>query len=322
MLHFHQVNMGRVRRYKKYKACDPFSSNNGGEASFDNNRKNSGSCDEPPELFDERSKKKKRRKEWDWENEDERDLMIQRDAMREIQHNKTNTTKNMKKIEGKRENETMKQFKRRLRQETRITLKEEVKKLSSTAQKRKLRLKERKLKREGKSKPKPSEEPEFASHENNMEQHESSDMKVTQIRKSTESNTATLDYVRERVDNPPDLTIFKLQMKIPMKKVSNDFKSSSVVVVDASDEEVMSLESKKDKKRRFEDIISSNSLDEESSFVVDTFKSSSSSMKTISSMKSNANKKAHSNNNREEMELLRSKVQEAYREIKRKRSSA
>ena len=45
----------------------------------------------------------------------------------------------------------MKEFKQRLRQHTRMALKEETKKMSSTAQKKKLRLKERKLKREGKA---------------------------------------------------------------------------------------------------------------------------------------------------------------------------
>lgn len=135
--------MGRVKRYKKFKACDPFSKQ------F-NRREIDNVHDEPPNIFDdklERIEKKAKRLE---NNE-----MYQ---MRKFVHltDKTATSsvssikEEIKKIEGKREDESMKTFKKRLRQETRETLRDEIKGLTSTAQKKKLRLKERKQQRKAK----------------------------------------------------------------------------------------------------------------------------------------------------------------------------
>lgn len=45
--------MGRVRRYKKFKACDPFSKKS--SAPIDTVH------DEPPEMFEQRSKRKENR---------------------------------------------------------------------------------------------------------------------------------------------------------------------------------------------------------------------------------------------------------------------
>jgi len=45
--------MGRVRRYKKFKACDPFSKKS--SAPIDTVH------DEPPEMFEQRTKRKEKR---------------------------------------------------------------------------------------------------------------------------------------------------------------------------------------------------------------------------------------------------------------------
>jgi hypothetical protein len=135
--------MGRVRRYKKVKSCDPFSKN------F-NRREIDTIHDEPPNIFDdkiERLEKKARRLE---NNQmfQTRKFHKLTDSSSVVSSSATSNFKEeIKKIEGKRDDETMKAFKKRLRQQTRETLRDEIKGLTSTAQKRKLRLKERKQQR-------------------------------------------------------------------------------------------------------------------------------------------------------------------------------
>jgi hypothetical protein len=136
--------MGRVKKYKKFKACDPFSKQ------F-NRREIDNIHDEPPSTFEdklERSLKKAKRLE---NNEMYQIRKFSKQTDHTAMSSVTSIKEEMKKIEGKREDETMKTFKKRLRQETRETLRDEIKGLTSTAQKKKMRLKERKLKRkEGK----------------------------------------------------------------------------------------------------------------------------------------------------------------------------
>ena len=132
--------MGRVKRYKKFKACDPFSKQ------F-NRREIDNVHDEPPNIFDDKTErivKKAKRKE--------NNSMLQiRKFAKLTDHTAvssvTSIKDEIKKIEGKREDETMKTFKKRLRQETRETLRDEIIGLTATAQKKKLRLKERKQQR-------------------------------------------------------------------------------------------------------------------------------------------------------------------------------
>ena len=84
--------------------------------------------------------------------EDLDDLMLQREALRELAQKKelgvdpTNKRK-QKQLEGKKEGESMKAFKRRIRQETRKTLHEELSNTSATSIKRKEKLKEIKQKK-------------------------------------------------------------------------------------------------------------------------------------------------------------------------------
>lgn len=132
--------MGRVKRYKKFKACDPFSKQ------F-NRREFDDVHDEPPNLFEdkqERSVKKAKRLE---NNEMFQIRKFAKNTDHTASSSVTSVKEEIKKIEGKREDESMKSFKKRLRQETRETLRDEIKGLTATAQKKKQRLKERKQQR-------------------------------------------------------------------------------------------------------------------------------------------------------------------------------
>ena len=135
--------MGRVRKYKKLKACDPFANRGKG------GREGASEHDEPPELFEAREQKARKRKERSWDDDNSRELMLQREALRTLRESEKSSSANARKIEGKKTDETMKDFKMRIRQETRNALRDELKNLTSTAKKRKERLKERKIKREG-----------------------------------------------------------------------------------------------------------------------------------------------------------------------------
>jgi len=133
--------MGRVRKYKKYKSCDPYAKKK--KATVDDR------VDEPPDLFEAREHADRKRKERRFDDENVRELLLQREAVRSLKEEEKKKAANDRKIEGKKESESMKDFKTRVRQETRKTLQEELKNMTSTAKKRKERLKERKAKRKG-----------------------------------------------------------------------------------------------------------------------------------------------------------------------------
>jgi len=133
--------MGRVRSYKKIKSCDPFSKKKKSVADDVH--------DEPPDHFDDRVRRDVARKDRLWQDDNSRELMLQREAVRNLKETERQKMSTDRKIEGKKEDESMKEFKTRIRQETRNTLRDELKNMTSTAKKRKERLKERKLKRKG-----------------------------------------------------------------------------------------------------------------------------------------------------------------------------
>jgi hypothetical protein len=64
--------MGRVRRYKKFKACDPFSKRKITEV--DNVH------DEPPNLFEERIRKDRKRKDLELNDEDLYEVYLRSEA--------------------------------------------------------------------------------------------------------------------------------------------------------------------------------------------------------------------------------------------------
>ena len=109
--------MGRVRRYKKFKACDPFSKRNGTKIDTVH--------DEPPEMFEERTKRKEKKRtrvtDLGLENEDdEYEKYLRLEMLKSSKSNDKSLNKPIRKIEGKRDNESSKEFKQRIRQETRI----------------------------------------------------------------------------------------------------------------------------------------------------------------------------------------------------------
>ena len=132
--------MGRVKRYKKFKACDPFSKQ------F-NRREIDNIHDEPPNVFEDKLEKIVKKAKRLENNEMYQIRKFSKQTDHTASSSVTSIKEEMKKIEGKREDESMKTFKKRLRQETRETLRDEIRGLTSTAQKKKLRLKERKLQR-------------------------------------------------------------------------------------------------------------------------------------------------------------------------------
>ena len=147
--------MGRVQRYKKIKAIDP--------ASKKKRAVEDTIHDEAPDVYNNKVKNSIKRLKLQWEDDATREKLLQKEARREIRLKEKNgrTTKSdgsnpnvnvalEKSVEGKREDESMKAFKNRIRKETKMLLHTEIRKMTSTAQKKKLRLNERKRKREGK----------------------------------------------------------------------------------------------------------------------------------------------------------------------------
>lgn len=208
--------MGRVKRYKKFKACDPFSKQ------F-NRREIDNIHDEPPNVFEDKIEKieKKAKRLENNEMYQIRKFSKQTDhtasSSSSSSSSVTSIKEEMKKIEGKREDETMKTFKKRLRQETRETLRDEIKGLTSTAQKKKLRLKERKLQRKkgkvpehldtnGKQKKGDRDEDETLDREfgaSETGQLRASDLDGAQM--TFAQNDADEVKFGERVEAPPDL---------------------------------------------------------------------------------------------------------------------
>jgi hypothetical protein len=160
--------------------------------------------------------------------------------------------KKLKKIEDKRDDETQREFKMRLRQETRETLRDEFKKSSSTAIKRKERLKIRKLKREGKKIPSsrgasgnsgdgddddddydddevdPNEDFEAIERDFLRNKAEMREREAAMVNKSKAENMARshpfLGSTDNNVNAPPDLSLFKIKMKGAPKTI--DLKSA------------------------------------------------------------------------------------------------
>lgn len=186
--------MGRVKRYKKLKACDPFSKQ------F-NRREVDTNHDEPPNVFEAKAQRHAK-KAARFENNE----MYQMRKIFKLNglEMPSSGKDDMKKIEGKRNDESMKSFKKRLRQETRETLRDEIKGLTSTAKKRKIRLRDRKQQRKKGSK---------QSHSSEVFEREFSSSETGQLRPS-DMDGAKIDFdapdtnrikFGERVEAPPDL---------------------------------------------------------------------------------------------------------------------
>jgi hypothetical protein len=141
--------MGRVRKYKKIKACDPNSKQNNGRRAAAADMRH----DDPPEEHDARAKRKAKALERPFDDLDHAERMLQREAMRALRNaqtadatgtsnnNKNNTTTSA----GKRADETMRDFQKRIRNETKVALRDELQKMTKTAQKKKEHMRAKKL---------------------------------------------------------------------------------------------------------------------------------------------------------------------------------
>ena len=136
--------MGRVRKYKKIKACDPFSQRKKSNV-------NDVKYDEPPDLYDERVRRDHKKHQRPFDDLEHAEKMLQREALRSLrnaQHDKqTQNTGDQQQLEAKRPEETMKEFKNRVRNATKVTLRDELKKMTKTAQKKKEHMNAKKLKK-------------------------------------------------------------------------------------------------------------------------------------------------------------------------------
>jgi hypothetical protein len=186
--------MGRVRRYKKFKSCDPF-------AKKSNTKVDDKLYDEPVEIFEASVRKAEQRIQRRLENANSIEKMIQREAIRQGKIDEANQhSEKTKKMEGRREDESMKAFKNRIRAETRAALRNEVKKATSTAQKKKKYLEDKKFKKKGVTR--------FDVNEELVEEGFSSrhDGVLRQSDLGGRDDFATADEVRfgERMDKPPE----------------------------------------------------------------------------------------------------------------------
>lgn len=248
--------MGRVKRYKKVKACDPFAKNHGNHVNTTH--------DEPPNVFEEKSRRVDKRARRIESNEV---YQLRKFAKLSEVDTSAKSNSNKKVIEGKRDGESMKTFKKRLRQETRETLRDEVRSLTSTAKKRKQRLKERKLQKK-KGKAKDNESITVVKNHGNEEEkiyeREFGASERGKIRASDFDDAKMQfdekDHIAfgERVEAPPDLRFaFKLSgaRKIGLGKNSGEASSAGKRFVEMQQNRSKLVLSASDKAIRNEGIL-------------------------------------------------------------------
>lgn len=218
--------MGRVRKYKKYKACDPFSKQ---KAAVDDSK-----YDQPPDVWENKVKSSKKRKSHDWDNEEERERMLQQEAMRDIRREEKQAVIKKKQIAAKMPGEKLSDFKKRLRQETTKTLNEEISKMSSTARRRKEKLKERSRVKVEKKRSAGKK----GDAEDVQDFHMSEKGKIRPSDLGCPASFEEFDKQRfgEQPDRPPELTTFTAKFrKAPMVADGSDYNSSSVEKEEAED---------------------------------------------------------------------------------------
>eukprot|EP01039_Chlorochromonas_danica_P000894 gene895-975_t len=200
--------MGRVRRYKAIKACDPFSKKKT-KNTFDT------SHDDPPELFEKKRRKKqrllskriKRMEEMDPTELDEQALL------KELESQKPKPSKAAPSIESQRKGETLQAFQKRVREETRKALLEEIPKLRKSAIRRKEKMKEKKVKKRAKEEQRrndalPDEHFIPRRIDSSLDHHEPS---------SSSSSSSAVAF-GERVTEPPKLQDYVATLKKAAEK--------------------------------------------------------------------------------------------------------
>lgn len=191
--------MGRVRKYKKVKNIG-----DGGRGA------KSEKHDQPPSVWESERRKSVKRYHKAFDGEDAFERMLQHEARRQIRvHEESHTnsvsdkgTKKIKTVEGKKEEETMKQFKNRIRDETSKTLRDEISKMTTTAKKGKQYLIDKKLKKRGHSvinADRSEEEEGFSSRHDGH-------LRPSDLGGSDEFEGASTIKFGERVDQPPEFT--------------------------------------------------------------------------------------------------------------------
>ena len=237
--------MGRVRKYKKVKNV-----NNLGRTA------KSEKHDQPPSVWESERRKsiKRYHKAFDDENAFER--MLQHEARCQIQvHEESHAnsasakgTKKIKTVEGRKEDETMKQFKNRIREETSKTLRDEISKLTSTSKKGKQYLIEKKRKKSGRDSVSVSQgdyyEEGFSSRQDGYLRH-------SDLGGSDEFEKAPTIQFGERVDQPPEFN------KVAPLKVKGDGPQKIVKAAPTKHNRnhVEHNDTKKIKKQKISDIV-------------------------------------------------------------------
>jgi len=312
-----------VKRYKKIKSCDPFSKV---KKSEDVNH------DEPPEIFEEKAHKRKIRQSGNWEDSVDRDSFIQRDGLRYLKKedpSKEVQKKKEQKVQPKQENESMRDFKLRMRQQTRVIMNEELQKLTASSKRRKGKMIERTKKRKEKKAAK------LLGHDNFKSDYASPE------------SFAPAEFVPFGATStaPPDLKAFtsKISSKLQQNKSSESIgietnrnnkkrKLENEMSIEQDDDDVGEdnsdmevLKTKKSKKKSIVKIV-----DREDMYGDDGLEGSIHKreplimplalLKKKKSMKGDKKEEGNSNNTAQ-MEILRQRVQEAYSKIREKRRS-
>ncbi|CAM9320794.1 unnamed protein product [Choristocarpus tenellus] len=139
--------MGRVRRYKKVKAIDPFSKQKGKKINeLDRNLPPDVKNHEAQRLNEDGSRKRKlRRRLPGWAQEEVR--ATAKSVRDEYAGIGQESSTSRQKIEGKRPDENLRQFNKRVREETSQMLRDEYRENSATSKRKKRYLDDKKLKR-------------------------------------------------------------------------------------------------------------------------------------------------------------------------------
>jgi hypothetical protein len=347
--------MGRVRRYKKLKSVDPFNRKGSGNAS-------SGKFNEPPNIFEDGIKRKNKKLRKQFDDPDENERQLQKEAIRDmklktgvkglgtmgntsmkglreaaLQKQQSSLSKKDradKKDEGffdsKRENETMKEFKTRIRQQTKEVLRNELRSNTKTAKKNKEYFKEKLYKKRG-YRPIDVNEEEFTE---GFSSRSDGVLRYSDLGGKDDFDGKEERKFGERVDDVPEfkhLKSLKVKSASPSapegvykaapgkdmsdrntdlllaKELENDKK---VIKVKKSE----TVQKKKKDKRKISDIVTSNSADDSRLSKYDKM-SPDAVLFGASRRQGVGGAKA----SKAEMEELRAKVQKAYKEMKDKK---
>ena len=299
--------MGRVRKYKKVKSVDPFSNTRKGAADT--------KYDQPPSIWENESKKAAKRANRNFDDEKAYERMLQHAAKKQMKVEEDKNryaggggTNKIKSVEGKKDDESMKQFKNRVREETRKTLREELSKLTSTSKKNKKFLIEKKNKKRGITSTNVDEEEieeGFSSRSDGM-------LRYSDLGGSDEFRTKEKVEFGDQADRPPEFQevgALKVKAANGIEKIS---KPAPGKHSRGRAEGNFMADEKQDnnkKKRSIADVVDSSHGDDSAVFNGNAFFGGARMQATVGGAKAS----------KAEMESLRVKVQEAYRQIRDKK---